>query len=186
MQLLQQIIAGCQVGNPRSQTALYNKFHAAMRHTCLKVLKDPDAADDCLQAGYLKIFTAIGQIDIDINESQFAAWQHRIMRNVCIDALRSKARRPAVPLSDTYEIADDAEPYDGSIDDEYAAVMQLVPHLSAGYRDVFELRAGGMKHEAIAMALNISISTSKSNFHKAKDRLLKLYEKKVTKPVGAH
>ncbi len=61
----------------------------------------------------------------------------------------------------------------------YEDLLELIRKLPIAYRTVFNLHAiEGYKHEEIAEMLEISIGTSKSNYHKAKKKLqelLKIY-----------
>ena len=65
---------------------------------CLALLGNRADAEDATQEAFVK---GLLRIDTLRDRGQFPAWVGQIARNHCRDILRSRARRPDVPLSDT-------------------------------------------------------------------------------------
>ena len=61
----------------------------------------------------------------------------------------------------------------------YADLLEMIQSLSLAYRTVFNMYViDGFKHQEIADSLGITVSTSKSNLTRAKEKLRKLIIKK--------
>jgi RNA polymerase sigma-70 factor (ECF subfamily) len=61
------------------------------------MLSDPDSAADATQEAFLSAYKAIGRF----KGEQFKTWLLRIATNACLDALRSRKRRPVHPSTRT-------------------------------------------------------------------------------------
>lgn len=121
--------------------------------------------------GFLKVFTNLQKFK---NEGSFEGWIRRIMVNTCLSYLRKKN---LVDLSDEEYIFNDAATEsleNTSLED----IQKLIDKLPNGYKMVFNLFAiEGYKHSEIAVQLDISESTSKSQLFKARKLLQENYYK---------
>jgi RNA polymerase sigma-70 factor (ECF subfamily) len=68
--------------------------------TAMKVLHDPDDAEDAVQEGFLKAWRNLGRFE---GRSAFGTWIHRIVMNCSLDLLRRRACRPSVLSSEDDE-----------------------------------------------------------------------------------
>lgn len=127
-----------------------------------------------LQEGFMKVFEKLGQFRGD---GPLGGWVRRIMVNEALIYLRKNQRHRHTDAVD--EENDDA-PVEASVLADLGAeeLIALIAGLPAGYRTVFNLYAvEGYSHKEIAEQLGISESTSKTQFHKAKQQLRAQVEK---------
>jgi RNA polymerase sigma-70 factor (ECF subfamily) len=170
MPTLEELIAGCQRGQPAAQRGLYERLAYKLMGVALRYSRSRAEAEDTLQQAFLKIFTRIDQYR---SNGPFEAWARRIVVNTALHAWHSrKSQDEAANLSwdDVPEPASD----DGNILDQLSAddVVALINTLPLGYRTVLNLYAiEGYSHQEIGELLGISEGTSKSQLARAR-RLL--------------
>ena len=160
------IVQRCINGDQSAFGELYDLYSKAMLNTAFRVVNDRDAAEDILQEAFISAFSNLHAYR---SEASFGAWLKRIVINRSISWLRS---RRTVPLEEDLEIpgTDESEPdFPFSVEQVRAAILKLPD----GYRTVLSLYLlEGYDHEEIGQILGISESTSKSQFSRAKSRLI--------------
>ncbi|OAV71491.1 Sigma-24 [Bacteroidales bacterium Barb6] len=164
----QQLIEGCKTGNRPAQKELYDTYSRKMTGVCLRYVSDRETARDLLQDGFVRVFTSINSYS---GAGSFEGWMRKIFVNCALDYLRgADVLRDAV---DFEHIAEPAEADASAVSQMSAAeLMQLVQELPAGFRAVFNLFAiEGYSHKEIGLMLNITESTSRSQFTRAKQLL---------------
>ncbi len=165
-----QLIEGCRKGDRLAQKALYEQYSRKMMGVCLRYVNDQEMARDLLQEGFVRVFTAI---DSYSGVGSFEGWMRKIFVNGALEYLRrSDVLRESTDLDSTAELA---QP-DNSIISELSAkeLMEMIQELATGFRTVFNLYAiEGYSHREIAEMLNISESTSRSQYVRAKQLLQK-------------
>ena len=132
-----------------------------------------EEAEDMLQEAFADAFASLHRFR---GESTFGAWLKRIVINKCINELK----RRKVDL----ELRDDIGRFEGAHEDtshhkdlqlEVARVMEAVKQLPDGYRVIFSLYLlEGYDHREIAEILEITESTSKSQYMRAKKKIKQL------------
>jgi RNA polymerase sigma-70 factor (ECF subfamily) len=164
----QQLIEGCRKGNRLAQKELYNTYSRKMMGVCLRYVSDRETARDILQEGFVKVFTSI---DFYMGVGSFEGWMRKIFVNCALEYLRkSDVLRDAVDLEHTSEISS----YNHSVIAELSAreLMNLVQGLPTGFRTIFNLFAiEGFSHKEISDMLDITESTSRSQYTRAKQLL---------------
>lgn len=164
--LHEELIVSCKKQNPDAQKALYRAYSVAMYNICLRMLANKQDAEDALQDAFIKVFRSINTYQ---GKSTPGAWIKRIVINKCVDQLK---KRPHVDWSDeTYnETSERTEQVGESIDSD--TINAAIRELPDGCRMVFNLKIlEGYDHQEIAEILNISVNTSKSQLHRAKQLL---------------
>ena len=58
-----QLIEGCKQHNPKAQKALYDTYARKMMSVCLRYGSNRETAEDLLQEGFIKVFSAIGSFE---------------------------------------------------------------------------------------------------------------------------
>ena len=165
-----ELIDNCRKNNPIAQRALYDKYARKMMAVCLRYGRDYDTAQDLMQEGFIKVFTAI---DSYTGNGSFEGWIRRIFINTALEYLRRNDI-----LRETVDI-DDSEPMqeiDYSTVEQMSAdeLMELVAELPTGFRTVFNLFVvEGYNHKEIGEMLGITESTSRSQLPRAKKWLQK-------------
>lgn len=120
-----------------------------------------------MNLGFFKVFTRIESYD---SAKPFKAWLGRIMVNTSIDYYRSNLKMAYADDLDNASHLSDGDFADKNLG--YEDLLAMVQKLPQAYRTVFNLFAiEGYTHEEIAEMLNINTGTSKSNLHKARQKL---------------
>ena len=122
---------------------------------CLRYGRDYDTAQDLMQEGFIKVFTAI---DSYTGNGSFEGWIRRIFINTALEYLRRNDI-----LRETVDI-DDSEPMQ---EIDYSTVEQM----SAD--ELMEFVVEGYNHKEIGEMLGITESTSRSQLTRAKKWLQK-------------
>ena len=164
---LQRIIDGCIEQDRNSQELLYKKLYGFAMKTCLRYANNQYDASEVLNEGFFKAFTNIEKYD---KTWPFKTWLSKIMSNASIDYYRSNLK---------WSQFVDLEKSDTKMNDavvehklDYEDLLATVQRLPPSYRIVFNLYAiDGYSHEEIAEMTGISASTSRSNLHKARQKL---------------
>lgn len=168
----QDLIRLCKRGDQQAQFEIYRLYHAAMFNTTLRIVGDSDDAEDVMQEAFLKAFA---KLDSYRGEVSFGAWLKRIVINKALDFLRLK--REKLSLEEAGEIGEMADEEAEAVDYKYTAesIKKAIYTLPEGYRIVLSLiLLEGYDHEEVSTILNISNATSRTQYHRAKKRLIKL------------
>ena len=164
---LHQLINGCVKQDRKSQKMLYKAFYGFSMGICLRYASNRSEAAEVMNQGFLKVFNHIDRFD---TQRPFKAWLGRIMMNVSIDYYRANLKMAYTEDLDKAENLTDGELVDRNLN--YEDLLAMVQQLPQAYRTVFNLFAiDGYSHEEIGDMLNISAGTSKSNLHKARQKL---------------
>jgi RNA polymerase sigma-70 factor (ECF subfamily) len=139
---------------------------------------DRETAKDILQDGFIKLYT---KIDTYSGTGSFAGWTRRIFVTTALEYLRQHdALKQSAPIEEYGNLIED---HDATVLDKLSAddLMDCVAKLPDGYRAVFNLYAiEGYSHNEIAGMLDISESTSRSQFMRAR----KILQKEVQNIIG--
>jgi RNA polymerase sigma factor (sigma-70 family) len=164
---LHQLIEGCIEQDRKCQKMLYKAFYGFAMGICLRYANSRDEAAEVMNQGFFKVFTHIGSFD---TTRPFKAWLGKIMMNVSIDFYRANLKMAYTDDLETAEHISDNELADRNLN--YNDLLAMVQRLPQAYRTVFNLFAiEGYSHEEIGEMLNINAGTSKSNLHKARQKL---------------
>ena len=170
----EQLIEGCTKGDPKAQRHLYDKYVNKMMGVCMRYAHNPEETQDILQDAFVKVFEKIRDYKAS---GSLEGWIRRVFVNTAIDAHRkNKALRQQTDLK-ALEFRLKAENY---ILETLAAkdLLKLIRTLPEGYRMVFNMYAiEGYSHKEIAAKLDISVSTSKSQYSRAKAFIRRMLEK---------
>jgi RNA polymerase sigma-70 factor (ECF subfamily) len=166
------LIRQCKRGDQKAQFEIYRLYYAAMFNTTLRIVGDSDDAEDVMQEAFLKAFA---KLDSYRGEVSFGAWLKRIVINKALDFLRLK--KDQISLEDAGEVGEMMEEETEAIDFKYSAetIKKAIYALPEGYRLVLTLiLLEGYDHDEVSTILNISNATSRTQYHRAKKRLIEL------------
>jgi RNA polymerase sigma factor (sigma-70 family) len=167
-----KLIEACKRGERKAQFELYRLYSSAMYNTSLRIVRDPDDAEDVMQEAFLKAFSRIGTYRKEVS---FGAWLKRIVVNKSLDFLR--LRRESISLEDVGEYEEIPEDDHGTMEYAYSAddIRKAIHTLPEGYRIVLSLiLLEGYDHEEVSEILQITNATSRTQYHRAKKRLAEL------------
>lgn len=150
------------------QYQLYALYADAMFAVCLRLVKKREDAEDVLQESFVDAFKHLKTFKFD---SSFGYWLKRIVIHKSINHLNLKS----IPMIDVDPqntwVQEEEDHYFSSV--TVAQVKKEMEALPDGYRTIMSLYLfEGYDHVEIGEILNISTSTSKSQYHRAKKRLL--------------
>ena len=83
------LIQSCQKGNKRAFGFLVQKYMQRAYYTALGLVGSHDNAVDLSQDAFIRAYRAIKKFDAEKN---FFTWYYRILRNLCFNFLRDRAR----------------------------------------------------------------------------------------------
>ncbi|MBC7000007.1 RNA polymerase sigma factor [Cytophaga sp. FL35] len=156
-------------GDRNSQYQLYELYIDAMYNVGMRFLKIKEDAEDIVQDSFVEAFKNLESFKY---ESTFGAWLKRIVINKSINHLKLK-RIPVTPMDEhEFHLSDDA-PEEMMEAVEISKVKLGIDKLPDGYRQIINLYLlEGYDHMEIGEVLGISTSTSKSQYHRAKKKLI--------------
>jgi RNA polymerase sigma factor (sigma-70 family) len=166
-----ELVERCRQGDRRSYGELYQKYSKAMFNTSLRIVNNTADAEDVLQESFVDAFAAI---DSFAYKSTFGAWMKRIVVNKSINALR-KRKMQIVDIEKTSAVY---LPEEDNFDEEalkfkVEEIKKAVKDLPNGYRTVISLHLfEGYDQEEIAEILQISHATVRTQYMRAKQKLL--------------
>ncbi|PKP22381.1 MAG: hypothetical protein CVU05_04140 [Bacteroidetes bacterium HGW-Bacteroidetes-21] len=166
------LVEQCRKGNRDAFRKLYELYSKAMFSICLRLIDDRHEAEDVLQESFTAAFSRLNEFRHD---STFGAWLKKIVVFKSIDALKKKKKGieyldniERIPLTDTE--SDPDNDYEKAMSVE--RIKRAMAKLPDGSRTVFSLYLlEGYDHSEIAGIMNISESTSKSQFLRARQRI---------------
>ncbi|MBN2387292.1 MAG: sigma-70 family RNA polymerase sigma factor [Anaerolineales bacterium] len=167
-------------GDRHEFTRLVDSHSPAIYRLALKMLGNPQDAEDVLQNTFLKALQHIGGFE---GRSSLSTWLYRIAANEALMLMRRQ--RPEVSISDT--VPDDEEPLEAPAqfadwcclpeeellsDEARAHLDQAIRHLPEKLRIVFLLRdIEGLSIQETSQALDLSETAVKTRLLRARLRL---------------
>jgi RNA polymerase sigma factor (sigma-70 family) len=163
----------CRNGNSRAQYELYQRYSKAMFNTALRIVGNREEAEDALQDSFLDGFL---KIDNFRGESTFGAWLKSIVVNKSIARLRNqRIQWEDLDGNENFEESEDVDFEE--TEETIQRIKTLLDELPSGYRVVLNLYLfEGYDHREIGNILGISEVTSRSQFIRAKQKLVELYK----------
>ncbi|MDO4225545.1 MAG: RNA polymerase sigma factor [Bergeyella zoohelcum] len=132
-------------------------------------IKDLHYAEDCVVKAFCKIFS---NIDAFQNKGSFEGWARRILVNECLNFIKTQKK---ILYIDETNIDFDKEEEDFNVNEDFDA-LSLIDKLPDNYKMIFNLSVlEEMSHQEISKMLNISVSASKVQLFRAKQKLKDLY-----------
>jgi RNA polymerase sigma-70 factor, ECF subfamily len=173
-----------QEGDPEGFERLYQLHSRRVYVLCLHMVKNPTEAEDLTQSAFLQTFRKIQTFRAD---SRFSTWLHRLTVNIVLMHFRKK-KRAEISLDETLQ-PDDESPQpsvefggpdlnlNGVIDRVY--LQRAIDQLPHGFKKMLILHdIEGYQHNEISRILGCSVGNSKSQLHKARQRLRELLPKR--------
>lgn len=170
----EELINKCTSGDRLAQRMFYEKFAGKMMGVALRYMNGNDEAQDVLQDGFIKIYSKLSDYK---SQGSIEGWIRRIIVNTALDQIRkNKKLKNNVDVDNVSYLLDD----NSFIIEELNAkdLLKIIHKLPDGYRLVFNLFAiEGYSHKEIANRLNITESTSKSQYSRSRKMLRSMLEK---------
>ena len=171
------LVEQCKLGNKNAYKKLYELYSKAMFNVCFRITNDHFEAEDVLQESFVSAFKNIKSFR---GESSFGAWLKKIVVNRSINHMNKK-KIEMIPLSEQFDETVSDNDYESKDEENMAIEIKLVNQaiscLPDGYRTVLSLYlVEGYDHGEISKIMNITESTSKSQYNRAKKKLKLIIE----------
>ena len=163
---------------------IYHLHHKRVYSICFRMVRNASDAEDLTQQVFIQLFR---KLDTFRGESSFTTWLHRMTVNQVL----MHFRHPVVKTEKTTEdgstpiriVTGPENPSRMALIDRIA-LNQAIGQLPPGYRMVFILHdLEGFEHDQIGKMLGCAVGTSKSQLHKARQRLRELLTGRRTTPL---
>ena len=182
-----ELVGRARGGDNDAFGLLVERHEANVYGLCIKMLRNPEDAEDCLQEVFVKAYTALPSFR---EEARFSTWIYRIATNACLMRIR-KRKLDTVSLDQPLELGEaeiprevadwTTDPASTVMNEELGGVLtRHINALPANNRIVFVLRdVHGISTEETADILGLSIPAVKSRLHRARlflrERLAQYY-----------
>ncbi len=193
------IIRNIQNGDSNSFAELVSRYKDKAFSLAIKILKNEDDAEDCLQDAFIKLFRSIKQNQFE-ERSKFSTYFYSIVYNTAIDhykKIKSKTLslisidvnddnfREGDEFNTTYESKIDKELYSEGMGTDTAkqlnaneiqniigAFVDSIPQQYSIILNMFFIN--DMSHDEISKTLNLPLGTVKNRIFRAKEALKKM------------
>ena len=133
-------------------------------------MNNKENAEDMVQNSFIDAFNNLKKFRYD---STFGSWLKRIVINNCINNLKSKKIEVEPLENHEYHLNEENEEVVKEIDIKKVKVG--IKKLPTGYRQIINLYLiEGYDHVEIGEILGVTTSTSKSQYHRAKKKLVSI------------
>jgi RNA polymerase sigma-70 factor (ECF subfamily) len=131
------------------------------------MLNNTMEAEDTLQESFIDVYKKLNTFQY---QSTPGAWIKRIVINNCINKLRKRRLIFEDIDEGRFVVNEEEEKTDNSY--TVSKIKKAIAYLPDGYRAIFSLYAiEGYDHQEIGLIMNISESTSKSQYSRAKKKI---------------
>lgn len=162
---------------------IYHLHHKRVYSICFRMLQNAADAEDLTQQVFIQLFRKLHTFRGD---SSFTTWLHRLTVNQVLMHFRRRAVKTEKTTEDgstPIRIVNGTENPGRMALIDRIALNQAIGQLPPGYRMVFILHdIEGFEHDQIGLMLGCAVGTSKSQLHKARQRLRQLLTGRHTTP----
>ncbi len=172
---LEEVIEGCIKNRRKAQIELYKQYAPMLLTVCMRYVADRSEAEDILQEAFFKILKSIKEYS---GKGHFENWMKKIVVNTAITHFHREKKHyyhEELESVKDFELKYTLSP-DKELDEK--ELYNLLKRMPEGYRIIFNMYAiEGYKHKEIAEKLGIEESTSKTQYLRAKNWILKEMKK---------
>lgn len=159
----------CREGNSDCFSELYKRYHKTVFNSILRLIQDFMQAEDLLQEVFISLYQEImkgAQIE------HFGGFSKRVAVNKAIRFLRQN--KFMLAFEDGYEnVADDQVEDEDFFEYRVEEVKKAIRSLPHGYRTIVNLYViEGLSHQEIAELLGVSQVTIRTQYHRAKKKIV--------------
>lgn len=166
-----EIIEGCKTSDNLARRELYERYSGLIYGILRRYVNDRSTAEDLLHDVFVTIFTKIGDFS---GRGSFEGWCSRIAVNTALNYFRrTSPMQDSVAVEDVRTLTSTEESAISRMSAE--ELLDAMSQLPQGFRTVLNLYAvEGYSHKEIAEMLGITEATSRSQYWRARNRLLEL------------
>ncbi|MGF7041163.1 RNA polymerase sigma factor [Mucilaginibacter lappiensis] len=173
------LVVECKQGSKKACYELYRLYSKAMLNIAFRIVGNIGEAEDVLQEAFLDAFNKLKDFR---QETTFGLWLKQIVVNRSINLLRKrKLELIELEVDHLENIPEEENEDEEEVQYQVAMVKEAMKQLPDGYRVVLSLYLlEGYDHEEISQILNISENTSRTQFLRAKRKLMEILKRKGT------
>jgi RNA polymerase sigma factor (sigma-70 family) len=174
-----ELVERCKRGDSLAFSAIYQKYAKAMYNTSLRIVNHTGDAEDVLQEAFTDAFRSLEDFHY---KSTFGAWIKRIVINKSINQLR-KRKMDLIDIEKTNvgHLPEEDGPDEQEIRFKVEEIKRAVTLLPNGYRTVLTLYLfEGYDQEEIADILQVSHATVRTQYMRAKQKLLQYIKQEAS------
>ena len=174
------LVLDFQAGQVEAFVEIHRRYGGLARHVCNRFLPNQADVDEAFQETMIRVFQGLYRFN---GRYALRPWIARIAKNVSLDILRGRARRPQeddAPLDEG--LADPNVEADLIVERlvQRDAVLEILSDLPETHRRALVLREiDGRSHREIAKEMEISPAQAKALIHRAKGSFRKGWLEKV-------
>jgi RNA polymerase sigma-70 factor, ECF subfamily len=154
-------------GDPQAYGPLVARHQQRLYRRAFSMLGDPDLAADMVQDSFIRAYSSLDAADPD----RFGAWVYRILRNLCLDELRSPRQRTTA-LSPTMANGEGGpeQAYERRVLGD--ALGDALADLGPTLREAFVLKhVEGLSYEEMSAQTGVAIGALKMRVKRAREAL---------------
>lgn len=170
-----EILSGCRKQQRDAQHVLYRLYYPYAMSVAIRYVHNEATAISVVNDAFMKVFKHIKGFD---EQQAFKPWFRKVLVNTSITQLqKQKKYLESSNMDEAKDIADREEILSQI---NYQDLIGLVQSLTTAYRAVFNMYViDGFHHDEIAKTLGITVSTSKSNLARARQKLREMLQEKI-------
>ncbi len=161
----------CLGGDSSAFSGILEIYQDRVYSFALRLLKDPQAAEDAAQETFVKAFRGLSSYD---PACPFAPWLFRIAHNAAMDALRARNKTVSMDAEDFSDLPDGAVPVEDGVGAALDAerIEALLASLPPLYSEVLLLQyREDMGPAEIARVINAPEGTVKNRLFRAREMM---------------
>jgi RNA polymerase sigma-70 factor, ECF subfamily len=160
------LVRAVLAGDQKAFAILVDRYQERLFRRALALLGDPDPAADMVQETLIRAYTGLAGADPE----RFAAWVHRILRNMCLDELKSPRQRTAALPGHLAASVDPARDLDRH---ELAdSLGQALDTLGPTVREAFVLKhVEGLSYDEMSSLTGVAVGALKMRVKRAREAL---------------
>lgn len=162
------LVARVLAGDRSAGRAIYDAHAPALHRLALRLTRDADFAEDCVQDAFVRAFANLHTFRGD---AALGTWLYRVTLSVTLNAMRKRSRwwRRTAEIGDADAVAADTREADPELRDRLHAAIDALPEI---YRTIVVLHdIEDRTHAEIAEALGIPVGTCKARLSVARTKL---------------
>lgn len=167
----QQIIARILAGDKKPFRLLLERYEHKVFGFVLKMIKDPQLAEDITQETFLSVYRSLRQYDAT---KPFSTWLFAIAKNETFKHLKTRAKTDILPDEAFHQIAQDKDLVEPQIirDEDTQSLMRALETLTDSQNQAISLRYfEDLGLEAIARRMGLSRKKTENLLYSAKQKL---------------
>ena len=160
-----ELVREAQTGSDDAFERLYRKHGRRIYALCLRMVSDPDRAEELMQDAFVRAWNTIGSFQ---HRSAFGTWLHRLSVNVVLSDMRTQKRRASRELLPG-ELDEFERETKGAMPETRMDLERAIAALPSGAREVLVLHdIEGYRYREIADLIGVAEGTVKSQLSRAR------------------